>query len=154
MPGPRGNRYPIAVKHKYQYLIVSPGRGKPVNEGVSEKPPLMISTSAVYQEISRNDLTKGQKSSKLLIESLIKGQPGAVGKMLFNRLAQVVLRLYPELKIFYKTLKMSDCCGASLSGSGSCFFGLYGTRAEANIAGKKIQALGLGRVFTAQSLDG
>ncbi|MBZ5597402.1 MAG: 4-(cytidine 5'-diphospho)-2-C-methyl-D-erythritol kinase [Acidobacteriia bacterium] len=65
-----------------------------------------------------------------------------------NDFEQVVFPQYPELRDVKRVLKRAGAAYASLSGSGSAIFGLFGTRAVAQQAAVRLRKAGVAAVAT------
>lgn len=134
----RGERVnPITVRRGFYYTLVYPG--------------ISISTATIYRNL-KIDLTKGRKDANLFVNALELGDPKCLGQLLFNRLEAVAFGLYPELQDIKILLESYHPCGVLLSGSGSCIYGLFETRREAEETRKKLETEGFNKVYITQPL--
>lgn len=145
--------FPIACKQKYHYLIILPEQSASSARYGQDKPPLVISTSVIYQNIKKRYLTKKPQNINIFISTLLRGSVKQLGHRLFNRLEQVVFRKYPQMRSLYKVLKQIGFAGVMVSGSGSSILGLGVTSGQIDRGVKKIRRNKLGRVFEVHSLN-
>lgn len=108
-------------------------------------PPVGLSTAAVYRH-----LTPPERPWPIgpVVEALASGEPGALGRSLFNRLQPVAETLAPALQRVRDALASlsPSLDGHLMSGSGSAYFGLCRDQDAAHAAAKTLETLGLGRV--------
>ncbi len=109
-------------------------------------PDIEISTASIYQNL-KIDLTKAVKDVRFLLETLKDGNPESMGKLLYNRLEEVALRLYPDLRRIKEALRAYNFCGLLLSGSGSVIYGLCRRQSDAEEIKNQLVKRGLGQVF-------
>lgn len=122
--------YPLQVK--YNYIILYPG--------------FEINTATVYKNF-KFDLTKKLKDVNFLLKTLSSGDTEKLGLCLYNRLEEVVFRLYPRLEELKKALEKLNFSGILLSGSGSALYGLYKGENDQKESERKIKELNIGDVF-------
>lgn len=95
------------------------------------KPPFGIGAGEAYGALSRfrreGSLPPGR--DRRLPEAFLDAT--AVARALHNDLEGSVLRLYPELEDLRRRLRRSGAIAVLMSGSGSCFFGLFADAASA-----------------------
>jgi 4-diphosphocytidyl-2-C-methyl-D-erythritol kinase len=108
-------------------------------------PPVGLSTAAVYRH-----LTPPERPRPIgpVVEALASGEPGALGRSLFNRLQPVAETLAPALQRVRDALASlgPSLDGHLMSGSGSAYFGLCRDQGAAHAAARTLKTLGLGRV--------
>jgi len=123
---------PYLCKTKYHYLLIYP--------------KFEISTAMVYSNF-KISLTRNLKDVSFLLQQLATGDPDKVGHYLYNRLEEIVLRLYPDVETIKRTLATLGCCGVLLSGSGSALYGLC--KKEGDIRGieQQLKLRNVGDVF-------
>ena len=109
-------------------------------------PDIEISTASIYQNL-KIDLTKAVKDVRFLLETLKDGNPENVGKLLYNRLEEVALQLYPDLRLIKEALRAYNFCGLLLSGSGSVIYGLCRRQSDAEEIKNQLVKRGLGQVY-------
>lgn len=122
--------YPLPVK--YTYIIIYPR--------------FEVSTATVYKNF-KIVLTKNLKDVNFLLQSLSSGSPEKLGTCLYNRLEEIVFRLYPDIERIKKTLAKFDFCGILLSGSGSALYGLCKGERDSKEIEQQIKMLDIGDVF-------
>lgn len=91
--------FPLPFRKQCHYLIISPG--------------IFIPSGKIYHNLKKEDLTKAGQSINIYIKSLLTGKMDQVGARLFNRLAPVIFRLYPQVEIIYDLLRKRlawRCC--------------------------------------------
>ncbi|MGQ3685773.1 MAG: 4-(cytidine 5'-diphospho)-2-C-methyl-D-erythritol kinase [Candidatus Loosdrechtia sp.] len=127
---------PYPLKQKYHYIILYPG--------------YEINTATVYRNF-KFDLTKKLKDVNFLLTSLSSGDTEKLGACLYNRLEEVVFRLYPGLGKLKKTLEKLNCGSILLSGSGSALYCLCKGESDQKENERKIKELEIGNVFMVTS---
>ncbi|MEK7813341.1 MAG: 4-(cytidine 5'-diphospho)-2-C-methyl-D-erythritol kinase, partial [Candidatus Desantisbacteria bacterium] len=93
-------------------------------------PRINISTDWVYKNV-KFELTNQIKTVKIVLEGLKYNDIMAVSKGCHNRLEDVTLKAYPQIKTIKDELMDAGCLAALMSGSGSCVFGITGSKEEA-----------------------
>jgi len=86
-------------------------------------PKFPISTSWAYENIE-NHLTKKPYSLKILLEAISDNDLYRVANNLYNDFEKIMMANYPILKEIKERLYSLGALGASLSGSGSCIYGI------------------------------
>lgn len=106
-------------------------------------PGWCVETRKVYASLGR--LTESCSCDKIL-EGLRENSPRQIGENLFNRLIEGAMRVEPRLGGVKRKM---ECCqlllGSSMSGSGSCVFGLAGSERSASRCARSLERAG--RVF-------
>jgi len=123
---------PVEVRNKMNFLILFPR--------------VHISTETIYKNL-KIDLTKKRKDVSFFLDALKYSESVGIGKLLFNRLEEVIFATYPDLLQVKHSLEFFDFCGLSISGSGSAFFGLCKDRHQAEAIKSKVELSGTGNVF-------
>lgn len=123
---------PYTLPVKYNYIIVYPR--------------FEVSTATVYKNFEIV-LTKDLKDVSFFLQSLSSGSPERLGSCLYNRLEEVVFRLYPDIERIKKTLAKFNFCGILISGSGSALYGLCKEEGDSKEIERQIEALNIGNVF-------
>ncbi|MDO8136950.1 MAG: 4-(cytidine 5'-diphospho)-2-C-methyl-D-erythritol kinase [Candidatus Brocadiales bacterium] len=124
--------YPLRVKNNFVYVILYP--------------EIIVTTSSVYKAL-KTGLTKSRKDVSFFLDALSSGDPESVGRLLFNRLEEVALGLYPVLRKIRTLLESYGPCGVLLSGSGSAVYGLCNTKREAEGIKENLKRQGMGKVY-------
>ena len=101
--------------------------------GVLVYPRFPISTAWVYQNLKLN-LTNSAKSSKFYSLTDLVNDRESWQHGFTNDLEKVVFEEYPELDRLREQLATAGAFFSRMSGSGSCIYGLYETRARAENA--------------------
>lgn len=131
--GGRGEKISsVEVRGKMHYLVLFPH--------------VHISTETIYKNL-KIDLTKKRKDVSFFLDALKFSEIAGIGKLLFNRLEEVVFTTYPDLLKVQSSLKVFDFCGLSISGSGSAFFGLCNDRHQAEAIKSKVELSGTRNIF-------
>jgi 4-diphosphocytidyl-2-C-methyl-D-erythritol kinase len=92
-------------------------------------PKINISTNWVYKNV-KFELTNQTKTVKMVIDGLRYNDIMAVSTGCYNRLEDVTLNHYPQIKAIKDELIDAGCLAALMSGSGSCIFGITGNKEE------------------------
>jgi 4-diphosphocytidyl-2C-methyl-D-erythritol kinase len=108
-----------------------------------------VSTKEVYEKLPP-DLTKDLRQTKLLLREITKAGSG-VFPHFFNRLESVTVKLHASLTLLARRMTESGLAGVTMTGSGSAFFGVSGSRKEAEESLAKLSALGVGDIFVVES---
>ena len=112
--------------------ILTPLDWKPDCWIVIVHPGFHVSTSWAYSQ-AKIPLTKEEKFTKFK-SIFIKSFPHALDENLINDLEGVVFRRHPQLREVKEEFYRRDAFYASMSGSGSCVFGLYRQKGKAHAA--------------------
>lgn len=123
---------PCILRVKYNYVIIYPR--------------FEVSTATVYKNL-KIVLTKNLKDVNFLLHTLSSGSPEKLGACLYNRLEEVVFRLYPDIEKIKNTLAKFDFCGILLSGSGSALYGLCKGERDSREIEQQLKMLDIGDVF-------
>lgn len=114
------------------------------------QPQTGMSTAEIY---SRCEVPEQPTSSQQLLQSLTTGNLAAIGKALFNRLERFAEAISDDVERLRRQFQRTQCAGHQLTGSGSCYFGLYRNRrsmkAAARILAGRLPEM---NIFTGQSL--
>lgn len=108
---------PLAIGGTLWFLLLKPGAG--------------ISTAALFSALS---LPVSHPSTEEAITALEAGDLAALAPLLHNAMQPAAQTLLPEIGYLCERLKESGALGASMTGSGSCVFGLYASEDAARIA--------------------
>lgn len=143
----------------YGKAAICRGRGEiiePVEQTLScpvvvLRPPVGLSTAEVfatyrskYRSVgNRRDITR-------LLEAFRKGQIDKLGRSLFNRLEPVAEGICPHISQMAGAMTQEGGVGHQMSGSGSCYFGLFRSWKQARRAAGHLQSKRLGNVYVVQ----
>lgn len=140
---------------------ITPLRPYPRFWAVVVKPPLGLSTKEVYgwydrdRKPSKNGAGRGltSKSNLPIMRSLILGRKPAGDwcPYIFNCFEDVVFKRVPELKKVKERLLDGGALNACMSGSGSAFFGIAGSRKKGEELKRKINRF-YGQVWVVRSI--
>ena len=95
------------------------------------KPEAGISTAALFSSLS---LPVPHPDTNAAAAALIRGDAAALGPLLYNALQPAAQAQLPEIGELSARLKTAGALGASMTGSGSCVFGLFACEAAARSA--------------------
>ncbi len=128
---------PLAVKRRFSYVLLYPD--------------IRVSTAEVYNNL-RINLTTEKKDANLTVKTLLSDRDNQLRLSLFNRLEEVALRLYPELRRFKALLDSHLSDGVMISGSGSAIFGHCENQGEAENVKRKLKEQGIEKTFVVSNL--
>lgn len=123
---------PYPCNAKYHYILIYP--------------KYEISTAMVYNNF-KISLTKNLKNVSSFLQQLATGDSDKVGACLFNRLEEVVLRLYPGVETIKNILAEHAFSGVLLSGSGSSLYGLCKKEGDVREIEQQLKMRNVGDVF-------
>ncbi len=89
---------------------------------VLAKPPFGLSTADIY---SRCKVPDKPISSEAILIGLRSGRHSSIGRALFNRLEQSASAAEEGIIRLRREFEKTNCLGHQLTGSGSCYFGIY-----------------------------
>lgn len=107
------------------------------------RPPEGLATPAVYRACRPGD---PPRTVAPLREALARGDLGAAGRAMFNRLEAAAETLSPWIARLRREFAALGCLGSQMSGSGTCYFGLCRHAAHARGAAGRLRARGVGWV--------
>ena len=128
--------------------LVEPVSGLGLLHFVVVRPPVGLSTAKVYE--AHKTARKVHPNLMALLNSLVLGDLGTAGRLLFNRLEPAAERLSPWIGKLRREFAQMDCLGYQMSGSGSCYFGLCRHACHARRIARRLQASGAGVAFVVQ----
>lgn len=112
-------------------------------------PGFAVSTAWVYGNVPQN-LTKFHVDTRLY--TLLTGAP-KFADLLVNDLEPVTVKRYRRIKVMKDTLVKMGAAGASMTGSGSAVFGIFGSREKANKAYRTLRRADDIQAFLAQVIS-
>lgn len=124
---------------------VEPVAGLGALHFVVVRPPAGLATAAVYRGCQP---AADPRSCHLLLDALAGGNLAAAGRLLVNRLQPAAERLSPWIRRLADRMARLDVLGHQMSGSGTCYFGLCRHARHARRVARRLQANGVGIVFT------
>ena len=117
---------------------------------VVAQPPTGISTAELY---ARCHVPEAPQNSQGLTSGLAEGDALMVGRNLFNRLEGVAEHVNGDVLKLRSEFARTHCLGHQLTGSGSCYFGLYrhqrNMRTAAQVLANRLPEM---NIMTGQSL--
>lgn len=128
---------PLEVKRRFSYIILYPD--------------IKVSTADVYNNL-KIDLTIEKKDVSFLVSGLLSDGTNSSNLLLFNRLEETALELYPELRRYKSLLESYLKNRVLLSGSGSAFFGYCENRMEAENIKEELSKHGIEKAFVVSNL--
>ena len=132
-------------------LVLMEGRGErvtrertpgPVRHLVLAFPGEFVSTAKVYANVIPQ-LTNGGQIVDNMRHALSGGDAAAVAAALCNGLSSAAEALCPAIARVRAAVRMAGALGVSMSGSGSCVFGLARDAADARRVAKNLVGMGL-----------
>ncbi len=112
------------------------------------RPPVGLSTARVYGACRP---AVEPLSVESVCTALEQGDLGHVGRLLFNRLQPVAESLTPWIRRLREEFCRQGVLGHAMSGSGTAYFGLCRSAAEARRVARRLRSRLPGRVFAVQS---
>jgi 4-diphosphocytidyl-2-C-methyl-D-erythritol kinase len=100
---------------------------------VVAKPPRSADTATIYRAYDEAK-TESTRSVDPVVSALRSGNLPALGSAIGNDLAPVTAGFVPEVTILERTLLESGALGASMSGSGTAVYGIFGDEEVARTA--------------------
>jgi 4-diphosphocytidyl-2-C-methyl-D-erythritol kinase len=114
-------------------------------------PKIKVSTALVYKKWMRG-LTRPKYGVNILILALKRNGLSAVGRLLFNGLESVTIRLYPEVKRIKEKLANLGLKTMLMSGSGPAVMAIVSSRKEAVFLSRKLKKQeGSWRIFVTRT---
>lgn len=110
---------------------------------VVAKPPVGLSTAAVFRELTLPDVPVPGDEIRAAVRA---GDVERIARGLHNRLSEPAERLAPEVAALRRAVLDAGAAGALMTGSGSAVFGLCRDRTEAHRVASALAAAGRTRV--------
>ena len=123
---------PVLGVSRTHYVLVCPG--------------VEVSTRRVYENVP-SDLTSVPFGTKVFLQDLTRRQRGGGRMRLFNRLEEITLRVYPQLRRVADLMRKAGCEQVGMTGSGSAFFAACASRKEADLVADRLTNEDIGAVF-------
>ena len=102
---------------------------------VIAKPPEGISTAEIY---SRCRVADQPIQTKDILAGFETGNLRSIGRQLFNRLEQIATGISNWIDRLKWEFHRTECLGHQLTGSGSCYFGIFPTARSARLAANRL----------------
>ena len=118
---------------------------------VIAQPPMGLSTAEVY---GRCRPAVKPRSATALCAALRRGSIRAVAALMHNGLQSAAAELTPWVDRLAAEFARVECPAHQLTGSGSCYFGLFPTAASARRAAARLAARRVGAVYVVRGAGG
>ena len=128
---------------------ITPVAGASCLHVVLVKPAQGLSTAAVYQ---RCKIPASARTAAGVVKAWQTGDFRGLGQGLFNRLQEVAEDLSGQVRVLRRTCEQLDVWGHGMSGSGSSYFVLCRSAAQARQVAARLRGKRLGQVFYATTL--
>jgi 4-diphosphocytidyl-2-C-methyl-D-erythritol kinase len=129
--------------------IIEPLGGLPPLNVVVARPPVGLSTPAVYRECRPADQAL---SAVPLVAAWQRGDLRQLCRCMFNRLEAPASSLTPWIARLRDAFRREGCWGYQMSGSGSSYFGICQSAAHARRVARRLQSGGLGYVVHTRTM--
>lgn len=103
------------------------------------KPPVAVSTPAIYRAIDSVDIAR-RPDTQAMLRALKDGDLQAVSALLYNVMQPVTANMHPEIEDICRIMREHGAMNAIMSGSGPTVFGLFADRERAEKARKFLAA--------------
>jgi 4-diphosphocytidyl-2-C-methyl-D-erythritol kinase len=130
---------------------IDPTDGLPSWHVVVVRPPVGLSTAAVYRQCT---VASHPRRVDGLLDALRRGETQAVGRALFNRLQQTAEQLCPWIERLRTTFERIGVPGHQMTGSGTSYFGICRNAVHARHVAARLRALHVGEVYRATTIPG
>jgi 4-diphosphocytidyl-2-C-methyl-D-erythritol kinase len=147
----------LQERHSGAMAAICRGRGEQITELVGiplwpvvvVKPADGLSTAAVYRRCA---VPVQPTNVGLLSAALQSGKLVEVGQKLFNRLQEVAEMMSPQVSALRRTCERLGVVGHALSGSGTSYFAICRSAAQARHLAGQLRADQIGQVFQASMI--
>lgn len=112
------------------------------------RPPEGLSTAEVY---SHCRVAREPRSARPLVEALRSGDTRNLRRLVHNRLEGAAESLSPWIGRVRRELSRHDCLADQMTGSGTAYFGICRHARHARRVAGRLQARGLGRVYSVRT---
>lgn len=94
------------------------------------KPPVAVSTPAIYRAIDDVEIAK-RPDTPAMLNALRSGDLQAVSHQLYNVMQPITAQMHPEIDDICQTMREQGALHAIMSGSGPTVFGLFADKRQA-----------------------
>lgn len=101
------------------------------------QPPVGFSTAEIYQ---RHQPPENLRTAESMVLAIQAGRTREVGRELFNRLEAAASGMGPWLPKLREAVRPLPVIGQQMTGSGSCYFGMFPNKQVARGAARRLQA--------------
>lgn len=107
------------------------------------KPDIEISSKEAYDNYDRMQLENKRGNLEEMLDAVNKKDRREIAENLYNAFEDTIIQRYPKIKNILDTIEKNGCLAskASLTGSGSCVFGLYDNLKNAEKIREKLDGL-------------
>ena len=124
--------------------ILSPLPTMPKCQILIAKPPVSVSTKAIYEAIDSKEI-EDHPDIDGIIEGLKKQDLNKIASSMGNVLEKVTVDMHPEIAQIKECMLENGALGAMMSGSGPTVFGIFRSRRAAQEAYEKVKAQGIAK---------
>lgn len=124
--------------------ILSPLPPMPKCQILIAKPPVSVSTKAIYEAIDSKEI-EDHPDIDGIIEGLKKQDLNKIASSMGNVLEKVTIDMHPEIAQIKNCMLENGALGAMMSGSGPTVFGIFRSRRAAQEAYEKVKAQGIAK---------
>lgn len=110
--------------------ILTPLQDAPQAFVVLCKPPVAVSTPAIYQAIDSVEIAK-RPDTPAMLDALRSGDLQAVSDQLYNVMQPITAQMHPEIDEICRIMQEQGALRAIMSGSGPTVFGLFADKQRA-----------------------
>ena len=124
--------------------ILSPLPPMPKCQILIAKPPVSVSTKAVYEAIDSKEIEEHPDIDGIL-EGLKNQDLDKIASSMGNVLEKVTIEMHPEIAQIKECMLENGAVGAMMSGSGPTVFGIFRDRETAERAYEKVKEQGVAK---------
>lgn len=124
--------------------ILSPLPPMPKCQILIAKPPVSVSTKAIYEAIDSKEI-EDHPDIDGIIEGLKEHDLDKIAASMGNVLEKVTVDMHPEIAQIKECMLENGALGAMMSGSGPTVFGIFRSRRAAQEAYEKVKAQGIAK---------
>lgn len=124
--------------------ILSPLPPMPKCQILIAKPPVSVSTKAIYEAIDSKEI-EDHPDIDGIIEGLKEHDLDKIAVSMGNVLEKVTVDMHPEIAQIKECMLENGALGAMMSGSGPTVFGIFRSRRAAQEAYEKVKAQGIAK---------
>jgi 4-diphosphocytidyl-2-C-methyl-D-erythritol kinase len=129
--------------------IIEPLESTPTLDVVVVRPPIGLSTPAVFRECSP---AASPMSVLPLADAWQRGDLRAMGQRMMNRLEPAAAKLSPWIARLRDAFCEQGCYGYQMTGSGSSYFGICRSALHARRVAERLRAGGLGVIYRTRTI--
>lgn len=102
------------------------------------RPPVGFSTAEIYR---RHQAPEQLHSIQPIVSAILSGRTGGVARELFNRLERAACGVSPWVERLQRLFGTLPALGHQMTGSGSCYFGIFPNKLVAHRVGNKLKSV-------------